>query len=62
MWLSEDAQDEVDGAEKASLPLEWDLSFDGEGSMGRCLFKIRNNIVLHENEKSDEDSEWEEEN
>ncbi|KAL1618263.1 hypothetical protein SLS56_010627 [Neofusicoccum ribis] len=62
MWLSEDAQDEFDGAEKASLPLEWDLSFDGEGSMGRCLFKIRNNIVLHENEKRDEDSEWEEEN
>lgn len=44
-WVSEDAQDSPDGAEKGMLGLEWGLDFErfeGRGSMGRLRLKVRN--------------------
>jgi hypothetical protein len=40
-WVSSDAEDAPDGAEKGSLPLEWLLDFNGAGSQKRCRLKIR---------------------
>ncbi|KAH7047588.1 hypothetical protein B0J12DRAFT_128836 [Macrophomina phaseolina] len=59
-WISEDAQAAPDGADKGMLPLEWMLSFDGDGSMGRCRLKIRNEAISNESSSSGEGSEWEE--
>lgn len=44
-WMSEDAEDSPDGAEKGMLSLEWMLDFTrfgGKGSMGRLKLKVRN--------------------
>jgi hypothetical protein len=39
-WLSPDAVDAPDGGERGSLPLEWMLDFDGQGSQRRCRLKV----------------------
>ena len=44
-WVSEDAENSPDGAEKGMLGLEWVLDFDrfgGRGSMGRLKLKVKN--------------------
>ena len=44
-WVSEDAEDSPDGAEKGMLGLEWVLDFSrfgGRGSMGRLKLKVKN--------------------
>ena len=44
-WVSEDAEDSPDGAEKGMLGLEWVLDFarfGGKGSMGRLKLKVKN--------------------
>ena len=44
-WVSEDAEDSPDGAEKGMLGLEWLLDFTrfgARGSMGRLRLKVRN--------------------
>lgn len=43
-WVSSDAEDTQDGAEKGLLRLEWMLdfgSFSGTGAMGRCRLKVK---------------------
>ncbi|RVD86469.1 uncharacterized protein DFL_004743 [Arthrobotrys flagrans] len=40
-WISSDAED-TKYAKRASLPLEWELCFDGGGSQARCQLKIKN--------------------
>jgi len=43
-WISNDAIEAPDGAEKGFLPLEWGLDFSGyggRGSMGVCRLKVR---------------------
>ncbi|KAK6333352.1 hypothetical protein TWF718_011166 [Orbilia javanica] len=40
-WISSDAED-ARNARKISLPLEWELCFDGGGSQARCQLKIKN--------------------
>lgn len=43
-WVSSDAHDGPDGAEKGMLGLEWGLDFDSfgaTGAMGRCKQKVR---------------------
>ncbi|KAL1643643.1 hypothetical protein SLS58_004658 [Diplodia intermedia] len=52
-----------DGVENGMLPLEWMLSFDGEGSMARCRLKYKHEISTEEDSDSsyDDDSEYEEE-
>lgn len=43
-WLSSDAEDSPDGAEKGMLRLEWMLdfsSFGSTGAMGRCRLKVK---------------------
>ena len=43
-WVSSDAEDSPDGAEKGMLRLEWTLdfgSFEGTGAMGRCRLKVK---------------------
>ncbi|KAF9639442.1 putative yeats family protein [Lasiodiplodia theobromae] len=60
-WISEDAQPTPDGVEKGMLPLEWMLSFDGNGSMGRCRLKYKHEISVEGSDSSyDDDSEYEE--
>ncbi|KAK0612745.1 hypothetical protein DIS24_g11959, partial [Lasiodiplodia hormozganensis] len=60
-WISEDAQPTPDGVEKGMLPLEWMLSFDGDGSMGRCRLKYKHEISAEDSDSSyDDDSEYEE--
>ncbi|KAK6348992.1 hypothetical protein TWF730_009752 [Orbilia blumenaviensis] len=44
-WISSDAED-TKYSKKASLPLEWELCFDGEGSQARCQLKIRSDKRL----------------
>jgi hypothetical protein len=51
-WLSSDAEDSSDGAEKGLLPLEWLLDFHGQGSQKRCRLKVR-----REKEGQDEENE-----
>lgn len=44
-WMSEDAEDSPDGAEKGMLSLEWLLDFTrfgAKGSMGRLKLKVKN--------------------
>lgn len=44
-WMSDDAEDSPDGAERGMLGLEWPLDFarfDGRGSMGRLRLKVKN--------------------
>ncbi|OJD28629.1 yeats family protein [Diplodia corticola] len=61
-WISEDAQPSPDCVEKGMLPLEWMLSFDGEGSMARCWPKFKHEVLTEEGSDSsyDDDSEYEE--
>ena len=57
-WVSEDAQDSPDGAEKGMLGLEWTLDFErfeGRGSMGRLKLKVKNQRDWHD--VSDEGAE-----
>ena len=39
--MSSEAEDAPDGGEKGVLPLEWMLSFDGDGSQARLRLKIK---------------------
>jgi len=40
-WVSSEADDAPDGGEKGLLPLQWELSFNGDGCQGRCRLKVR---------------------
>ena len=39
-WVSSDAE-KVPGTEKSLLPIEWMLTFDGDGKQGKARLKIR---------------------
>lgn len=59
-WVSEDAQDSPDGAEKGMLGLEWMLDFsrfEGRGSMGRLKLKVRNQRDWHDVSGEEEEDE-----
>ena len=59
-WVSEDAQDSPDGAEKGMLGLEWTLDFDrfeGRGSMGRLRLKVKNQRDWHDVSDEGEEDE-----
>ena len=59
-WVSEDAQDSPDGAEKGMLGLEWTLDFDrfgGRGSMGRLKLKVKNQRDWHDVDVEEEEDE-----
>lgn len=52
-WMSEDAEDSPDGAEKGMLALEWLLDFSrfgGKGSMGRLKLKVKNQRAWEDEE------------
>lgn len=64
-WVSSDAVDSPDGAEKGMLRLEWALdfgSFGGAGAMGRCRLKVRSARGREWEESSEEgerdEAEW----
>ena len=59
-WVSEDAQDSPDGAEKGMLGLEWMLDFsrfEGRGSMGRLKLKVKNQRDWHDVSGEEEEDE-----
>jgi hypothetical protein len=59
-WVSEDAQDSPDGAEKGMLGLEWTLDFgrfEGRGSMGRLKLKVKNQRDWHDVSGEEEEDE-----
>ena len=59
-WVSEDAEDSPDGAEKGMLGLEWTLDFagfGGKGSMGRLKLKVRNQRDWEDVDDDEEEDE-----
>jgi len=51
-WVSSEAQDAPDGAQRGMLSLDWTLDFHGRGSQGRCRLKVKR-------EKDDQEREEE---
>lgn len=63
-WMSEDAEDSPDGAEKNMLSLDWLLDFaryGGKGSMGRLKLKVRNQRAweAEAGERREDERTWE---